>query len=126
MAVAWRYGFQLFWKGIIKLDAVKISGALPLILPNPSLGANFTVIGLLASLLVFWLEGGLSLVWWYAALLVGQGSLFLVGVFYTQDKFASLASLFVAPAFLAWKLAIDGLSALGIGRKVWVRTERKL
>jgi hypothetical protein len=31
----------------------------------------------------------------------------------------------MAPVFLAWKILIDLFSALGLGAKTWVRTERK-
>jgi cellulose synthase/poly-beta-1,6-N-acetylglucosamine synthase-like glycosyltransferase len=126
IAIAWRFGFRLLWGGILRRNIVKISGALPLLLPNPSLAVNLTVLGSVASFCLCWLNGDSSFLSWYLSLLIGQGCLFMVGVAYTKHKLASLASVILAPAFLMWKMGIDVLSALGFGRRNWVRTERKL
>ncbi len=126
LAIAWRYGFRLLCSGFVNRDVVKISGSLPLVLPNPSMGVNLTVLGVAGSLLVGWVKGSSGLLPWYVLILIGQGCLFAVGAAYTQRKLISLASVFMAPMFLAWKMAIDILSSLGVGRKLWVRTQRKL
>jgi cellulose synthase/poly-beta-1,6-N-acetylglucosamine synthase-like glycosyltransferase len=126
LAIAWRYGFRLFSGGLLNRDLVKISGSLPLILPNPSLGVNLTVVGGVTSLLVAWIYRETAFLYWYCFLLAGQGVLFSIGAVYTQQKLASLSSIFMVPTFLAWKMAIDVLSSLGVGRKIWVRTKRKI
>lgn len=125
MAIAWRYGFRLMWRGILERDKVKISGAFPLVFPNPSLGVNLTIAGTAISMLVYWLREVPFFALLYGSLLLGQVGMFVVGALYTQQKMISLASIVVAPLFLAWKMTIDGISFFGIGRKTWVRTERK-
>jgi cellulose synthase/poly-beta-1,6-N-acetylglucosamine synthase-like glycosyltransferase len=125
LAIAWRYGLRLLCTGFVNRDVLKISGSLPLVLPNPSMGVNLTVLGLVGSLLVGWAKGSSTMLPWYVLILIGQGCLFTVGAGYTQRKLASLASVFMAPMFLGWKMLIDILASLGVGAKSWVRTERK-
>jgi hypothetical protein len=50
----------------------------------------------------------------------------MIGIVYTEKKFKKLLSIFIAPVFLAWKMGIDVISTIGIGKKEWVRTQRKL
>jgi cellulose synthase/poly-beta-1,6-N-acetylglucosamine synthase-like glycosyltransferase len=124
-AIAWKYGFRLLLEGLAERNIVKFDAALPLLLPNPSLGMNITLIGLVASLtLPVGYKGALAV--WFLALGLIQTGIFIVGVFYTRNKLNKFMSIFVAPAFLIWKMGIDALSALGMGRKKWVRTERKI
>lgn len=125
-SIAWRYGFKLLLIGVVQRNIVKISGSLPLVFPNPSLGANLTLLCLLMSSLLLFSRGDLFLFSYYAIILIGQATLFIVGVAHTQHKLVSLASLCMAPLFLIWKIAIDTCSVFGIGTKVWVRTERRL
>jgi cellulose synthase/poly-beta-1,6-N-acetylglucosamine synthase-like glycosyltransferase len=124
-AVAWRFGFRLLWKGLIDRDPVKIDAGLCLIFPNPSLGMNVTLLCLAGALLLEWGAIG-PFVLWFLLLALVQLGVFVVGVFYTRKKLRNFLAIFVAPAFLAWKMGIDALSILGFGRKKWVRTERKL
>jgi hypothetical protein len=63
---------------------------------------------------------------WFLFLALAQLGVFLIGIAYTQKRLSKLLAIFVAPAFLAWKIGIDALSILGVGRKKWIRTERKL
>jgi cellulose synthase/poly-beta-1,6-N-acetylglucosamine synthase-like glycosyltransferase len=124
-AVAWRYGFGLLSRGVIDRNLVKFDAGLSLIFPNPSLGMNVTLAGLGGAFLA---TPGyrMALVSWFFILALVQLGFFLVGVFYTQNKLSKFLAIFVAPVFLAWKMGIDALSLLGMGRKKWVRTERKV
>jgi cellulose synthase/poly-beta-1,6-N-acetylglucosamine synthase-like glycosyltransferase len=124
LAIAWRYGLRLLCSGFVNRDVLKISGSLPLVLPNPSMGVNLTVLGLMGSFLVGWIEGSAAFLPWYGLLLVGQGVLFVVGIAHTKRKLAGLGSAILAPVFLMWKMIIDIVSLLGFGRRRWVRTKR--
>ncbi len=118
------YGLPLLWKGVIEGNADKFDAGLALLFPNPSMGMNLTLVCLVAS----WIaeSGRLGpLTGLFIALAALQLGIFLVGVAYTKNRLRKLAAIFVAPAFLAWKMAIDMLSVLGFGRKKWIRTERK-
>jgi hypothetical protein len=63
---------------------------------------------------------------WALALIMMQIGVFLVGIAYTERRVKKFLSIFIAPLFLIWKMGIDMLSVIGIGRKEWIRTERKL
>jgi cellulose synthase/poly-beta-1,6-N-acetylglucosamine synthase-like glycosyltransferase len=123
-AVAWRYGFPLLVRGVAERNLVKFDAGLSLILPNPSLGMNVTLLCLGGTLLAMPAHR-LALASWFLLLALAQFGIFVVGVFYTQNKLSKLLAIFIAPAFLAWKMGIDALSLLGVGRKNWTRTERK-
>ena len=124
-AVAWRYGFPLLVRGVAERSLAKFDAGLSLILPNPSLGMNVTLLCLGGTLLALPAHR-LALASWFLLLALAQFGIFVVGVFYTQNKLSKLLAIFIAPAFLAWKMGIDALSILGVGRKNWTRTERKL
>jgi cellulose synthase/poly-beta-1,6-N-acetylglucosamine synthase-like glycosyltransferase len=118
-------GTALLWMGVRNRDLTCLDAALPLAFPNPSLGINLTVLGLLAAGVVAWLGGSLIPALWFGALVGVQTLMFLIGAMYTQQKTASAASLVLAPIFLAWKLGIDILSLMGIGRGEWKHTQRR-
>lgn len=124
-AVAWRYGFRLLSRGVIERNVVKFDAGLSLVLPNPSLGMNVTLVCLVIAALA---NGGRSGAFaaWFLLLALVQLGVFVIGVFYTKNRVSKFLAIFVAPAFLAWKMGIDALSILGVGRKKWIRTERKL
>lgn len=124
-AVAWKYGFDLLLSGVIERNIVKFDAGLTLILPNPSLGMNVTLMCFAGAVLTS-AGHGRAMAAWFLLLALAQLGIFVVGVSYTQNKLRKLMAIFVAPAFLVWKLGIDALSILGVGRKNWVRTERKL
>lgn len=124
-AIAWQYGFRLLQVGLRERNIVKLDAALPLVFPNPSLGMNITLVGLATGLALPISHKG-ALAAWFLTLGLIQTGIFVVGVFHTRNKLSKFMSIFIAPAFLIWKMGIDTLSALGIGRKKWIRTERKL
>jgi cellulose synthase/poly-beta-1,6-N-acetylglucosamine synthase-like glycosyltransferase len=123
-AVAWKYGFGLLARGLAERSPVKFDAGLSLIFPNPSLAMNFTLACLAGAFLAVPGHRAVLAVW-FLFLALTQLAVFIVGVFYTQNRLSKFLAIFVAPAFLAWKLGIDALSILGMGRKKWVRTERK-
>ncbi|MBC2714605.1 MAG: glycosyltransferase [Desulfobacteraceae bacterium] len=125
-AVLKQYGLGLFWRGLIERNLLKLDASLPLIFPNPSLAMEFTVLGLIPSLFFFVTDGDVFWVVLFAILAIFQMLLFMSGVFYTRNKLRSFLSIFIAPLFLVWKMIIDILSIVGVGRKKWVRTNRHL
>ncbi len=125
-AVLKQYGFGLLGRGIIERNLLKFDASLPLIFPNPSLAMNFTVLGLIPSLIFFVTDGDIFWVDWFAILVLFQILIFISGVFYTRNKLKSFMSIFIAPLFLIWKMSIDILSLIGVGKKKWVRTKRHL
>jgi cellulose synthase/poly-beta-1,6-N-acetylglucosamine synthase-like glycosyltransferase len=112
--------------GLKRGDVKCLDAALPLLFPNPSLGINLTVVGVILAAASMLLGGGAGILLWYSTLAVLQLAMFLVGVMYTENKTASALSLFLAPAFLAWKLCIDVASFGGAGSKQWKPTARRL
>lgn len=125
-AVAWNYGLGLLFKGMAGLDMKKADASLPLILPNPSLGINLSVAMFLASAILYVKLNDASFILWFSALIALQASVFMIGIFYTEHRLKNFLSIFIAPLFLIWKMGIDILSFLGLGRKNWVRTGRRL
>lgn len=125
-AVAGKYGIGLFFKGLKEINIKKMDASLPLLFPNPSLGMNITVVGLILSLFIPSAMNKYSYALWFSLLMLLQIVIFMVGILYTRDKSKNFLALFAAPIFLIWKMGVDAFSALGLGRKKWVRTERKL
>lgn len=102
-----------------------IDASLPLVFPNPSLGMNMTLLGVVLSALLWSLGGPAGFLGWFGLLVALQLAMFLVGAMFTDNKLTSAASLVAAPVFLAWKMAIDILSLCGFGRKEWKATDRQ-
>jgi cellulose synthase/poly-beta-1,6-N-acetylglucosamine synthase-like glycosyltransferase len=123
-AVAGKYGISLFVKGLRERNIKKMDASLPLLLPNPSLGTNIIVAGFGLSFLLP-AESQVLISRWFLSLLALQLLLFMTGIAYTRKRMKNFLSLFIAPLFLAWKMAIDVFSLMGMGRSRWVRTERK-
>lgn len=121
-----RYGLRLFLRGLVRRDVRCLDASLPLVFPNPSLGMNLTLLGLLFSVGGLFLGASVLLTAWYVTLAVLQVGMFMVGVLYTQDRAANAASLVLAPLFLTWKMGVDVVSLCGIGRSEWRRTDRRV
>ena len=124
-AIAWKHGVRLFFSNLLERNIKKIDASLPLLFPNPSLGVNITIFGLISSIVYSVISNNDNLIFWFSLLLMIQLSIFIIGIMYTNNKLKNLLSLLVAPLFLLWKMGIDLLSALGMGSKKWIRTERK-
>ncbi len=125
-AVAAKYGTRLLLNGIKSGSILKTDAALPLLLPNPSLGISLTIL-MFVIVLVIPLSGYRGLfTGWFGLLVILQLAFFLVGVMFVKNRKEKLMALLFAPVFLLWKSGLDLLSVAGIGRKYWVRTERKL
>ena len=124
-AIIFKYGFKLFLKGLFDKDFTKIDASFPLIFPNPSLGINITLLGFIVTFLLPHSMVSYFLLLWFLLLAFMQFLLFLVAITYTDNKIKNFLSLFVAPLFLIWKMCIDIFSVLGMGKKKWVRTQRK-
>ena len=121
-SIVWKYGLGLFYGGLAEKNFKKVDASLPLIFPNPSLGMNITLLGLIFS---YYMSNNLYFLWFVCLILI-QIIIFVFGIMYTRERLKSLLSLFVAPLFLVWKMGIDAFSVLGMGRKKWKRTERRL
>ena len=125
-AVAWKYGISIFLAGLAERNIKKMDASLPLLLPNPSLGMNLTMVGLALSFLMSSAINKYHFALWFSSLVLLQILIFMIGIMYTREKLKNLFSLLAAPVFLVWKMGIDVMSALGMGRKKWIRTKRKL
>lgn len=123
--IALKYGVRLFYKGLLERDLKKIEASFPLILPNPSLGMNMTVLFFAMSFFITSAQRFFFNAWSLSLILIQIG-IFIVGAAYTEKKLKKTLSIFIAPLFLVWKMGIDVLSVFGFGKKDWVRTERKL
>jgi 1,2-diacylglycerol 3-beta-glucosyltransferase len=121
-----RYGPSLLFAGITTGNLKCFDAALPLVFPNPSLGMNLTAFGLALAALHWVFVRDPGLIAWYSSLALLQFVMFMIGVLYTEDRVASALSLFLAPAFLVWKLGIDIMSVFGVGTKQWKPTERRI
>jgi cellulose synthase/poly-beta-1,6-N-acetylglucosamine synthase-like glycosyltransferase len=124
-AVLKRYGPALVAHALRTRDLRCLEAAMPLVLPNPSLAFNLTLLGFAAGCLNALMDGTAAIAGWFAALAVGQFGMLLVGVFHTDQKAANAASLVLAPLFLVWKMGIDVLSLVGIGSQEWKHTHRR-
>ena len=125
-AVAGKYGLSLFFAGVMQGNIKKMDASLPLLFPNPSLGMNITILGLILSIPTAFIYHQFGFLVLFSVLTLIQISMLLIGVSYTREPMKNFLSLFAAPLFLVWKMGVDALSAVGLGRKKWVRTERKL
>jgi len=123
--IIWQYGINVFFRELASMNLRRIDSTMPLLLPNPSLGINLTMVGFLGSLIILWQNGTSELWLWFLTLIVAQMIVFLAGICKTKDKWQSFLSFFIAPVFLIWKMGIDLLSFFGLGQKKWVRTKRK-
>jgi cellulose synthase/poly-beta-1,6-N-acetylglucosamine synthase-like glycosyltransferase len=121
-----QFGGALFLQGLKRRDLMCLDASLPLVFPNPSLGMNLTLVGSVAAAGLWLITGEVGILAWLTVLAAAQVAMFLVGACYTADRLASAMSLFVAPAFLAWKFGIDLLSMGGAGTKQWKPTARKI
>lgn len=119
------FGPSLLMAGIKSQSLMCLDASLPLVFPNPSLGMNLTVVGLMFAALVWFVTGQTVFVAWMLLLAALQFLMFVVGVFHTKEPLASGLSLFVAPVFLVWKMGIDLLSMAGAGAKEWKPTVRR-
>ena len=125
-AIAAKYGFRLLYDGIKNCKFMKIDASLPLLLPNPSLGMSMTILMFTLCFIIPLTVYRWYLVWWYFMLAILQIAFFLIGIFYVKNKMMKLLAMLFAPIFMIWKSILDLLSVVGIGRRYWVRTERKL
>jgi cellulose synthase/poly-beta-1,6-N-acetylglucosamine synthase-like glycosyltransferase len=120
IAVAWRYGLRIFVAGLIKGNLRKIDASLPLLFPNPSTGVNLNALLLFFSIFLQRPE----FVYYFTLMLGLHLVIFIIGISHTKNRWTNSLAFFMAPVFLAWKLAIDFFSLIGFGRKTWVRTKR--
>lgn len=123
-AIAWKDGFKIFSSGFRERNIRKMDAAMPLLLPNPSLAMNITIILLLLSIIFSRTYNNIYYLEWFATLAGIQLFMFIIGAMYTKDKINNILSLFLAPVFLIWKFGIDVISVFGISSKTWVRTKR--
>jgi len=125
-ALAVNHGFRLLFNGMKSGSIMKIDAAMPLILPNPSLGISLTLLMLVLCLVVPLSGYENVMIGWFGLLVIIQITFFFAGVLYVNNKKIKIIAILFSPLFLVWKSGLDLLSIAGIGRKIWVRTERKL
>ena len=126
VAIAMKYGLRLLLRSVYERDLHKMDGLLLLLLPNPSLGMNLTLVMLFCAAILTVVGFPKIFLIWFVALFVFQAGFFLSGILYAKEKAKTLQAVLLAPVFLTWKMAIDLLSVCGMGRKKWVRTKRTL
>jgi cellulose synthase/poly-beta-1,6-N-acetylglucosamine synthase-like glycosyltransferase len=124
-AVLKRFGPAMLVQGLRTRNLTCLDAALPLVLPNPSLGINLTLMGLLAGWFAWFSAGTKAFAIWFGLLAAAQFAMLIVGVLHTRQRAASAASLVLAPLFLIWKMGIDLLSLFGIGSHEWKHTHRR-
>jgi 1,2-diacylglycerol 3-beta-glucosyltransferase len=120
------YGPALLLQGLRRRSLTCIDASLPLVFPNPSLGMNLTLLGMALAGGAWLIGHDATLTVWFAVLAALQLIMFMIGVLYTKNKVANALALFLAPAFLVWKLGIDLLSLCGFGTKQWKPTARRI
>lgn len=125
-AVAANHGIRLLYDGLKNSSLMRLDAAMPLLLPNPSLGISLTILMFVVALAVPLSDYRGFFLAWFGLLIVLQLAFFIVGVIYVKDRKKKMMAILFAPVFLIWKSGLDLLSVAGIGRKYWVRTERKL
>ncbi len=125
-AVAATYGIRLLMNGVKEGSIAKMDAAMPLLLPNPSLGISLTILMFIVCMFAAPPSSRELYAGWYGLLGLAQLVFFLVGIAYVKNKTMKLLAILFAPVFIFWKTGVDLLSVAGMGRKSWVRTERKL
>jgi cellulose synthase/poly-beta-1,6-N-acetylglucosamine synthase-like glycosyltransferase len=123
-STALKHGFKLFFAGIKSRDPVMVDGAMPLLLPNLSLGLNLTIFCLLLSLMTD-SSGFLTSPLLFLSLIAIQSGMFITGILRTNNKSKKLRAFFFAPAFLLWKFCIDIVSIVMMNRIRWIKTTRR-
>lgn len=125
-AVATTHGIRLLTNGLIGGSIKKMDAAMPLLLPNPSLGISLTVMMFFVSIIAAPPDHLAFYAGLYGLLAIVQFVFFLVGIAYVNNKKMKLLAILFAPVFIFWKTGLDMLSVAGLGRRSWVRTERKI
>lgn len=121
-----KFGFRLFYEGFAEKNILKIDASLPFILPNPSMAMNLSLVGLFLSFIIYLWSDGISFFIWFCFLMFLYFVIFIIGAMHTKDRLKSILSIAFAPIFLIWKMGIDVFSAMGFGKKTWIRTGRKI
>jgi len=116
-----KYVPRLLWQGLLNGQPKKAEAIMILIVPNPSLLANITLLVIVFTLLF----NPLSI----TALLIVI-SLFLLTFYFlssfllTKPTIRTVSSLFLVPVYLLWKGVIDFCAILGKRRHEWLKTKR--
>jgi hypothetical protein len=111
---------------VISGDLRRIDAALNVLVPNYSLLANLSLGQLV--LTVWYPPGPLKWAWlgWAFLMLLLQAGYLLLGVLIGGSFRKTVPALLLAPPFLVWKLFVDLLAVLGVGRTTWSRTARNV
>ena len=92
--------------------------------PTYSAQATLALLCLAGSLLLSRDPAWRSLAVWAGGLTALLAAYFAAGLAFTEAPLRALAGIVMIPAFLPWRMAIEILGLLGLGRKRWVRTTR--
>lgn len=124
-SIARTLGVRLLMKGVKEKNWRIIDASFPLLFPNYSLLINLTLFGLIVSLFLPASGMKVFLLLIFAALVLGQFSLFVAGAFIAGSPLKTSKAALYAPFFLIWKAVIDVLCITGLYRgDKWVRTKR--
>jgi cellulose synthase/poly-beta-1,6-N-acetylglucosamine synthase-like glycosyltransferase len=126
LEVSWRFGLVALIRAVISGDLRRIDAALNVLVPNYSLLANLSLGQLV--LTVWYPPGPLKWAWlgWAFLMLLLQAGYLLLGVLIGGSFRKTVPALLLAPPFLVWKLFVDLLAVLGVGRTTWSRTARNV
>jgi cellulose synthase/poly-beta-1,6-N-acetylglucosamine synthase-like glycosyltransferase len=119
-SVARRWCPRLLWRGLSRRSLPLIDAAIEPLVPPLSvvaaLGPVAGLAGLLLDNMALTIVGGASL--------GGIAAHVLGGMLLARSPLSAWRSLFAAPVYLAWKVALYGQALLGSGAQRWVRTPR--
>jgi len=122
-----KFGFKLFFRGLINRDWFTLDASLPLIFPNYSLQINLTILTLILCFLLPASSLKTYMIVLSLGLICGQMILFFTGIYLAGSYWEVLKAILRAPLFLVWKAIIDFLSITKIYRGgKWTRTERHI
>lgn len=120
LQLVWSHGRRLLAEGLFRRDPVRLDALAELVLPPLSVLGVMPMLGLVLST-AFRVREAKRL-----ASLVAAGLAWYVfgGLFIARERPRAYLALLMAPPYVAWKVGVYIVSALGIKDSRWLRTER--
>jgi hypothetical protein len=114
------YGPRLFSEGLRRRDPVRLDAVAEQLVPPLSVLASVTALTFLLTA-VLRARGAQRLA---AAVLLGQGAYIVTGLRLARVGRRGYAALLWAPLYVAWKICVYAIAAIGIRDSRWIRTAR--
>ena len=122
-----KHFFPLLAQGIKSRKLNFLDALMELSSPSYSMLMNWTVLYLLAGILISWAAHAVSFHLITAAMLMaGQVLVFMIGLLIGRASWRTWLSIFYVPVFLVWKIGITAMTFRNIKGSDWEKTERKL